>query len=66
MLQGTVKWFNGNKGYGFIAPDDQSQDVFVHISEAQKSGLNLQEGQKVGYELEDNKGKKSAIDLKSV
>jgi cold shock protein len=66
MSQGTVKWFNSSKGYGFIAPDDQSQDVFVHISEEQKAGINLQEGQKIQYTVETNNNKKSAVDLKLV
>ena len=50
MTQGTVKWFNGDKGYGFIAPDDGGDDVFVHFSEIQASGFrSLDEGQKVEY-----------------
>ena len=52
MAQGTVKWFNTQKGYGFINPDDDGNDVFVHITAVQNSGLNgLNEGQKVSYEL---------------
>ena len=54
MAQGTVKWFNTQKGYGFINPDDDGNDVFVHITAVQNSGLNgLNEGQKVSYELEE-------------
>lgn len=50
MAEGTVKWFNGEKGYGFISPDDGSADVFVHYSEIQTSGYrSLDEGQKVSY-----------------
>jgi cold shock protein len=64
MPQGTVKWFNHGKGYGFVTPDDQSQDVFVHISEGQKAGIELQEGQKIQYEIQTNNNKKSAADLK--
>lgn len=61
MANGTVKWFNASKGYGFIAPEDGSQDVFVHISALEKAGLNqLNDGQKVSYELTTNKGKTSA------
>ena len=52
MPQGTVKWFNPVKGYGFIQPDDGSKDAFVHISAVERSGLSsLNEGQKVNYEL---------------
>jgi CspA family cold shock protein len=64
MTNGTVKWFNATKGYGFIQPDDGSNDVFVHISAIEKAGLNgLDEGQKVAYELETNKGKTFAANL---
>ncbi len=65
---GTVKWFNGQKGYGFIAPDDGTKDVFVHISAVERSGMDdLREGQKVSFEEEkDNKsGKFSAVSLKA-
>ncbi|MBW0101933.1 MULTISPECIES: cold-shock protein [Pseudonocardia] len=52
MTQGTVKWFNGEKGFGFIAPDDGSADVFVHYSEIDASGFrSLDEGQKVEFEV---------------
>jgi CspA family cold shock protein len=65
MPTGTVKWFNPTKGYGFVVPDDGGKDVFVHISEVQKAGLNeLAEGQKLDYELVSNRGKTSAGDLK--
>ena len=51
-MQGTVKWFNAEKGYGFIAPDDGSADVFVHYSEIQSAGFrSLEEGQKVEFEV---------------
>ena len=65
MSNGTVKWFNATKGYGFIQPEDGAQDVFVHISALQKSGISdLQDGQKVTYELETGKnGKTSAVNL---
>lgn len=69
MATGTVKWFNGTKGYGFIAPDDGGADVFVHISAVERSGLNaLDEGQKIGFEIEvdQRRGKSSAVDLKSL
>lgn len=65
MNKGKVKWFNATKGYGFIEPQDGSQDVFVHISEVENIGLRtLNENQLVGYEIENNKGKSSAIQLK--
>lgn len=51
LLKGTVKWFNNSKGYGFIAPDDGTEDVFVHFSAVQEEGFKtLNEGQKVQYE----------------
>ncbi|MEL6767940.1 MAG: cold-shock protein [Pseudomonadota bacterium] len=53
MATGTVKWFNTEKGYGFIAPDEGGKDVFVHITAVQKAGLpGLQDNQKVSYELQ--------------
>ena len=65
MPTGTVKWFNATKGYGFIAPQDGSKDVFVHISALEKAGLQqLNDGQKVQYEMITNKGRSSAENLK--
>jgi len=67
MATGKVKWFNETKGFGFIVPDEGGNDVFVHISAVQKSGLaGLQEDQKVEYELftDERRGKTSAVDLK--
>jgi CspA family cold shock protein len=62
---GTVKWFNSQKGYGFIQPQDGGKDVFVHISAVEKAGLNgINEGQVVEYEEISNKGKTSAGHLK--
>ena len=68
MSEGTVKWFNTQKGYGFINPDDESNDVFVHITAVQNSGLNgLNEGQRVSYELaEQRNGRVAAVDLSLV
>jgi len=66
MALGTVKWFNPQKGYGFIQPDDGSQDVFVHISAVERSGIgNLHEGQKVNFDLErGDRGRTSAVNIK--
>jgi CspA family cold shock protein len=65
MATGTVKWFNPTKGYGFIAPEDGTNDVFVHISAVQEAGIgHLNEGQKVSFELVENRGKTSAGNLK--
>ena len=68
MPTGTVKWFNATKGYGFIAPEDGSKDVFVHISAVERAGLPiLREGQRVRYELRpDRNGRSSAEDLSVV
>ncbi|XDZ66519.1 cold-shock protein [Alphaproteobacteria bacterium LSUCC0684] len=67
MTVGTVKWFNPVKGYGFIEPEDGKQDVFVHISAVQNSGMSeLKEGQSVSFELETQKnGKQAAVNLKA-
>ena len=67
MANGTVKWFNETKGYGFIEPEDKSQDVFVHISAVKDAGMQtLNENQSVSYELEQGKnGKSSAVSLKN-
>ena len=69
MTIGTVKWFNGQKGFGFIQPDDGGNDVFVHISAVERAGFaSLNEGQKVGYEVERDQrsGKMSAGQLQAV
>jgi CspA family cold shock protein len=69
MATGTVKWFNGQKGFGFIQPDDGGPDVFVHISAVERAGLHdLREGQKVSYEITQDRrtGKSSADQLKEV
>ena len=69
MPTGTVKWFNPEKGFGFIQPDNGGQDAFVHISAVQRAGMtDLQEGQKLSYELVSDKrsGKMSADQLKAM
>jgi len=67
MPTGKVKWFNGQKGFGFIAPDDGSKDVFVHISAVERAGLgSLNEGQKLSYDLQQERGKTSAANLKAL
>jgi CspA family cold shock protein len=68
MSKGTVKWFNNQKGFGFIQPDDGSKDVFVHISAVERAGLStLNEGQKVTFEVFANRrtGKSSAENLQA-
>jgi CspA family cold shock protein len=67
MTIGTVKFFNEQKGYGFIAPDDGGQDAFVHITAVERAGMNtLRQDQRLSYDLEqDNRGKTSAVNLKS-
>jgi CspA family cold shock protein len=65
MASGIVKWFNGQKGYGFIQPDNGGKDVFVHISAVERAGLSsLNEGAKVTFDVVPNKGKESAENLK--
>ena len=66
MATGTVKFFNSQKGFGFIAPDDGSRDVFVHISAVEKAGMRtLMEGQKVSFEIVTERGKQAASDLQA-
>jgi len=67
MSEGTVKWFNSIKGFGFIQPEDGSADVFVHISAVERSGMgNISEGQKLSYEVERGKtGKLAAVNLRA-
>ena len=68
MASGTVKWFNSQKGYGFIQPDDGGKDVFVHISAVEPAGLKgLNEGQKINYEVltDRRSGKSSAGNLRA-
>lgn len=67
MAQGTVKWFNAAKGFGFIVPGDGGKDVFVHITAVQAAGLRgLNDGQKISYELTVERGKTAATNLKTM
>ncbi|MBN32296.1 MAG: cold-shock protein [Dehalococcoidia bacterium] len=64
MSSGKIKWFNSTKGYGFIVDDENSKDVFVHISAMKSAGIeSLDEGDEVTYEVEENNGKTNAINL---
>lgn len=67
MITGTVKFFNADKGYGFIAPEDGGTDAFVHITAVERAGMRtLDKDQRVSYELEtDNRGKTAAVNLQS-
>ena len=68
MAQGTVKWFNADKGFGFIQPDNGGSDVFVHITAVTAAGLRgLNEGQKVSYEIQNDpkKGKAAAVNIQA-
>jgi len=68
MMKGTVKWFNGQKGYGFIEPEDGSKDIFVHISAVERAGMHsLNKGQKVSFEVwaVRKSGKSSADNLRA-
>jgi CspA family cold shock protein len=65
MASGTVKWFNAQKGFGFIQPQDGSKDVFVHVTAVQAAGLrSLNEGQRVTYDITTERGKQAAANLK--
>ena len=67
MATGTVKWFNAQKGFGFIQPDDGSKDVFVHISAVERAGIaRLDEGQKVSFDVLQERGKSAAGNLKAL
>ena len=67
MATGTVKWFNTTKGFGFIAPDGGSRDVFVHISAVQESGLGtLNDNDHINFEIVENRGKNAAANLTKV
>lgn len=65
--RGTVKWFNSQKGFGFIVPEEGGKDVFVHISAVERAGLRgLNEGQKLEFELQENRGRMAASNLQVV
>ncbi|MEX6723350.1 cold-shock protein [Parapedomonas caeni] len=69
MQTGTVKWYNGQKGYGFIQPDDGGKDVFVHATALERAGMrSLNEGDKIGFELQTDQrsNKVSAVNLQTV
>lgn len=67
MSNGTVKWFNTTKGYGFIQPEGGGADVFVHVSAVEKAGLRgLNEGQRVSFEMQQERGKTAAVNLKAL
>ena len=67
MATGTVKWFNFQKGFGFIQPDGGGPDVFVHISAVERGGLSeLNEGQKVSFDIVNERGKTNAANLKAL
>ena len=65
MASGKVKWFNAQKGFGFIQPDDGGKDVFVHISAVERAGLTgLKDGQAISYDVQQDRGKAAAANLK--
>ena len=64
--KGIVRWFNATKGFGFVTPDNGGDDVFVHISAVERSGMNgLNEGQKITYDVQQDRGKDAAVNLKA-
>ena len=67
IIKGTVKWFNGKKGYGFIEREDKEKDAFVHVSAVKSAGMKyLNEGQKLEFELQDGPKGPSAVNLKAI
>ena len=67
MKTGTVKWFNPTKGYGFVEPSDKSKDVFLHISALDAAGIsNLADGQKISFDIEEQNGKVSAVNIELI
>ena len=66
MAIGTVKWFNNQKGFGFIQPQDGGKDVFVHISAVERAGMSsLVEGQRLSFEVQSERGRSAAVNLKT-
>jgi cold shock protein len=65
MFNGTVKFFSTQRGLGFIAPEDGSKDVFVHVSEAERAGISLNEGQKISFEVFTDRGRTAAVKLQA-
>ena len=67
MATGTVKWFNTQKGYGFIQPDDGGKDIFVHATAVERAGMPpLQDGQRIAFDLATDRGKTAAANLKKI
>lgn len=67
MLKGTVKWFNTKKGYGFIKPEGDEKDVFVHVTALEKAGIRqIMDGQLVNYDIYDDRGRKAAGNIKLI
>ncbi|APC97060.1 cold-shock protein [Pseudofrancisella aestuarii] len=66
MRQGKIKFFNAERGFGFIEPQDGGKEIFVHINNVEGSGSTLQEGEKVTFDTEENRGRKSAIKVKVI
>jgi CspA family cold shock protein len=67
MANGTVKWFNSTKGYGFIQPEDGGKDIFVHVSAVERAGLRgLNEGQRLSFEIQNERGRSAAVNLKAL
>tara|TARA_Y100000590_G_C15071509_1_gene770282 strand:+ start:335 stop:538 length:204 start_codon:yes stop_codon:yes gene_type:complete len=67
MPNGKIKWFNEKKGFGFIKPDDEDKDIFVHVSAFEKAGIEfLNEGDALSYEVATEKGRQKAVNLKKI
>ena len=67
MINGKIKWFNPRKGYGFIQNEKEGKDIFLHVSALQEAGIDtLQEGEAVSYEIGENRGKDTAINIKKI